>query len=201
MRRTAFVFLLATLLAGCAAQPKPLSREEFLAATTRTYEGKSKEQVIAAAERVLKLADGDDFAFAHNERGFDAVREWSAFALIIFMTGRDYWTFHVAEQPEGIKASVQVSVFAEGLTPTPTTAGGWVATSSPVAGTGRPVDGPALYELFWTRMDHLLGLRERWMDCKEADALRDAGTTWGNNSPLCNAFNITDLAPSGTTKQ
>lgn len=191
MRRPLLALLMVVLLAGCAAQPKPLSREEWLAATTRTYEAKNKEQVIAAAERVLRLADGDDFTIVHADDGFDATRDWMAFIVIGLVTGTDRWAFRAIEESGGVKASVQVSLNASGTS----------ANGIPTSVTGGLINGPALYELFWERMDYLLGLRGQWMDCKEADALRDTGATWGNNNPLCNSFNMTDSAPDGTLKQ
>lgn len=186
-------------LQGCASGPrKELSREEWIATTSRTYSGVTREQAIAAAERVLRLADGDDFQIVHNQDGFDAVRDWTAFAVIVLVTGKDYWSIRVMEQPGGVKMTVQSSVTADTTAPTPTTTKGtWVATSSPSGAGGRPVDGPALYELFFSRVDFLVGLSPRWVACDEANARVDNGATWGANRALCNSFNMTDDKPGG----
>lgn len=57
-------------LSGCAtSKHQELTREEWLATTTRTYEGIDREKIIKAAERLFRLADGDDFRIAHYEEG------------------------------------------------------------------------------------------------------------------------------------
>lgn len=199
MRRRACVVIVlaALLLQGCASGPrKQLSREEWIASTSRVYSGITREQAIAAAERVLRLADGDDFQVVHSQDGFDAVRDWMAFAVIVLVTGKDYWSVRVMDDPGGVKMTVQSSVTADSTSPTPTTSKGtWVAASSPMVAGGRPVDGPALYELFFARVDYLLGLNPRWSTCEEANARSESGATWGANRALCNSFNMTDDKP------
>ncbi|RXZ42712.1 hypothetical protein EBB06_12530 [Crenobacter cavernae] len=61
---------------------------------------------------------------------------------------------------------------------------------------GNIVNGSAIYDVFWARMDWMLGRRGDWMDCKVADQRVKTGAAWGTNEALCNSFNITDKAPS-----
>lgn len=72
-------------------------------------------------------------------------------------------------------------------------AGDSVATALP-AGSGTPVNSTAIYDLFWGRMDYLLGRRDEWMTCDEAKARREAGLTYGLLESLC-SVTTDDLAP------
>ena len=71
--------------------------------------------------------------------------------------------------------------------------GAWTATSMPMSGS--PVMGTAIYDVFWSRMDYLLGLRQDWMTCQMADERVKSGATWGTNEALCNSFNVKDAVP------
>jgi hypothetical protein len=46
-------------------------------------------------------------------------------------------------------------------------------------------------------MDYLLGRRQFWMDCLEANERVGTRVVWGDNSALCNGFNIKDDVPEG----
>ena len=72
-------------------------------------------------------------------------------------------------------------------------AGDTAATALPGEG-GVPLNSTAIYDLFWGRMDYLLGRRDRWMTCDEAKARRKAGTTYGLLEALC-SVTTDDLAP------
>ena len=104
------------------------------------------------------------------------------------------------ERKELVPAGRVKEAVAEGrnqglaVVPMMTTAPAWTATTMPMVGT--PVDGTALYDVFWARMDYLLGKRAKWMDCKEADRRVKQGIVWGSNENLCNSFNIKDDRPS-----
>lgn len=181
--------------AGCAAPQ--LTREQWIAATTRTLDSATKEEVIAAAERVLRLADGDDFVIVHTDAGFQATRRWSIFVVIAAENGTDHWTFEARESGGSVKASVTVSKVSGGtMGVSPTTSPGIYSTMT-VPGSGALVNGPAAYELFWERVNYLLGRQTAWPTCSIADARAQAGRTWGDNSVLCNAFNVKDLMPDG----
>lgn len=196
MRVTVMV-LLSLILSSCASQPL-LSRDEWLRMTTRTYEGVTKEQVLAAAERVLRLADGNDFMIAHSDEGFVASRNWLVYLVLTAAFGTDVWQLRAAEhEPTGTKVSVSVS--------TQTGAVGAVATSPSTAAplttpsAGSAVNGTAIYEVFWARMDYLLDRAPAWMDCREANRRVSIGIVWGDNSALCNSFNVKDDVPEGAT--
>ena len=46
-------------------------------------------------------------------------------------------------------------------------------------------------------MDYLLGRQRVWMTCTAANKKLSDGLVWGDNSVLCNAFNIKDDVPEG----
>jgi hypothetical protein len=194
MRNIIIVFCLVGMITGCATARPQLTRDEWLAVTSRNYEGVTKEQAIGAAERLFRLADSKKFKIVYTEDGIYAARNWMDYLVFTVITGTDYWLFKVTPTVNGVKASVQVNTQAQGLMPIPTTNGAWTATTSPMA--GMPVDGTAIFDVFWARMDYLLGKRTDWMDCKMADQRIKEGIVWGNNEPLCNSFNINDDNPT-----
>lgn len=193
MRKYA-VPVIAIFLVGCATPHPQLSREEWLSVTSRNYEGVTKEQVIGSAERLFRLADGDDFSIVHAEDGLYASRNWSAYVVIAAVTGTDYWQIKVTPDGNRIKASVQVNTQSQEVVPMATTNGAWTATTMPMAGS--PVMGTAIYDVFWARMDYLLGKRSDWMNCRVADERVKQKVTWGTNEALCNSFNIKDETPT-----
>ena len=91
MRLLAAAGLGATVLAGCAAPQRLMTADEAAAATHRTFKGVSTEQAVSAAERVLWLADGDDFAIDRERDGLMATRNWTVYFLLGFVTGTDQW--------------------------------------------------------------------------------------------------------------
>jgi hypothetical protein len=189
--------VLAVLASGCAVQPQ-LSREEFLALTTRDYPGVTAEQAIAAAERVFRLADGDDFAIAHREDGFSATRDWMAYLVITFVSGTDTWDLRARPIADGTRltlSSASVSAATNAMIVAPGIA---VPYSGPA--TGKVITTPALYELFWARLDWMLGRRETWIDCPSVGEFVAAHKLWGDITPLCNSFNVKDLRPTAADR-
>jgi hypothetical protein len=187
-----FVFGIFSII-GSASRPQ-LTRDEWIKTTTRVYKDVTKEQVVLAAEKLLILADGDDFVFAHSEDGFFASRNWSVYLVLAFVAGTDHWMFKTVEHEGSVKAQVQISVAAQGVAPMQTTSGAWAATTMPGM-SGMPVTGPALYDLFWARMDYLLGAKEYWMLCENINTSIRKKTTWGNVEPLCLDVTVKDNLP------
>lgn len=184
---------LALMVLSACATPRYMDRTEWLSVTTREFQGKSKEEVISAAQKLLRLADGDDFHIAHTDNGFHASRRWTAYMVIAAEFGTDHWLFETTDIPGGVRARVQVSTQSQAATPVATTSGAWTATTGPLMGS--PVDGNALYDVFWARMEYLLGYRNEWMTCEVADKRVRADIVWGRNAALCNSFNVADDRP------
>lgn len=195
MRQMPVAMLLAAgLTTGCAHEPA-MSRQQYLAMTSRYYPDRSAEQVIAAAERVLRLADGDDFKFAHNPKGFVASRNWTIYVVLAASSGTDTWVLDTVPSGPGTRVNLQVGRQAAAIVPVSTTSGAMTATSLPSVGS--PVEGTATYDLFWARLDYLLGKRPDWMSCDVADKRVSQRIAWGDNSALCNSFNVKDMTPAG----
>jgi len=165
--------------AGCATKPS-MTREEFLAATTRTYD-KSPDEILNSAQKLLQLADGDDFNFSHSEDGLDASRNWMIYLVFSAAFGNDVWQVKTAKQPDG-KTKVFVSASTNpGSTLAPLGTG--VGT---VPGTaGNTVQGTALYDLFYSRLEYLLGINKEWMTCRDSEQKLKAKQVWGLNEALC----------------
>jgi hypothetical protein len=168
-----------------------LTREEWLRCTTRIYEGLNKDQIISAAETVLRLAGGEYMKISHTEDGLTGSRSWGYYAVIQSEEGKDFWTFKTEPAQAGIKATVSLTssqqLYAYGILPTPEKAA--------------PVDGSAIYEVFWSRMEYLLGKRAEWMTCDLAEKQIEEGLVWGDASALCGVLCMENKAPAGPMVQ
>lgn len=182
------------LLAGCATKQPQLTRAEYLKVTQRTYEGKSADDVFNAAEKLLRLADGDDFRFFHDDSSMSATRSWSVYLILAATMGTDTWTVRAKEMEGSVRVSAALNTSAGSVLPMPTTGGDMSAGSTP--GMGGNVPGTAIYDVFWARMDYLLGKSDKWMTCDESNHRVSMGAVWGPNEALCNGFNVKDDLPS-----
>lgn len=181
--------VLPIFISGCATVRPEMSREEFLNATTRYYEKVTKEQVLSASEKLFRLSDGDDYSFSHTENSINASRKWMAYFIIGAASGVDYWTVTVEPNDGKIKTTVLVTTKSETVAATGTTDGGYAATTLPSSG-GQQFQGNAIYDVFWSRMDFLLGKTDTWMTCQASNQRVKQKIVWGSNEALCNSFNI-----------
>lgn len=196
MRKILLCSVVAAVLSGCAAQHLPMTREEYLATTTRFYPGKTKEDIFKAAEKLFTLSDGKDYSFTHTEASLEAARKWSIYLVLTASFGQDNWRVTAKDTEQGVKASVQASTQFQALQPMMVANGmnsDAYVTTGPLAGS--PVKGNALYNLFWARMNYLLGERSDWMTCEQSDRNVKEGKEWGSNEALCNSFNVDDNDP------
>lgn len=186
---------LPILLAGCMAHYPQMTREEWKQTTTRQYDGVKHDDVFNAAEKLFRLADGDDFIVAHQENSMNASRPWTVYLVLAASFGVDSWNVEARSDGEKTLASVFVSQSNGAAMPMPTTQANTYSVGGG-SGMGIPIRGTAIYDVFWARMDWLLGKRKDWMTCKEADERVKANIVWGENHALCNKFNIKDIAPT-----
>ena len=177
------------MLTGCATLPE-LTREEYLALVNRTYEGTSIEEGLAAAERLFRLADPGDVEFQHFENGFRVYRPWLLYMVLAAAAGTDVWDVRAAPVEGGTRLTVHLSRASSSIVPVPATSSATAITSP---GPGLPFNSTAIYDLFWGRMDYLLGRRDAWMTCEEAKAREKEGITYGLLEPLCSLTD--DLTP------
>lgn len=153
--------LLAALTTGCTGV-QSWTREEAEAETTRFYRGTSPAEAIAAAERVLRLADGRDVRFAFASDGFTASRQYIWYAILAASQGS--YTYQVSAVPEGGGVRLRVNMSVSGAAVLPGVMGG--VTTTPA--TGEIIDYPDPYRLFFSRTDYLLGKRSDWVSCQGA---------------------------------
>ncbi|MDP3822873.1 MAG: hypothetical protein Q8R33_15485 [Burkholderiales bacterium] len=186
MRTQAALVFAAILLAGCAAPIPPMDREQYLAATSRTYAGATKDQVIAAAEQVLKLAEFWEMQIAHTDEGFNAFRQFDA------------WEIKVRDTPQGARGFLQVRSATNSTFLAPTTSIGTYSVASSTSPT-TVVQGDALYSLFWSRVDYMLFKKDTWTSCAEANQSVGEGKISGPLDALC-AYALHDDVPGQPRK-
>ena len=86
MRRLLTLGFVSIVLVGCASNPE-LTREEWLDIHNETYPDANAEEVISAAEEVLRTADPNDMRFTHREDGFLATRPFLYYFVLAATTG------------------------------------------------------------------------------------------------------------------
>ena len=124
-----------------------------------------------------------------------ATRPWIVYLILAATVGNDTWQIRALPAETGVKVSAALNTSMGSILPMPTTGGNMTAGGMPsIAGN---VPGTAIYDVFWARMDYLLGKTDKWMTCKESDARVYEKTVWGENAALCNGFNVNDAAPDG----
>lgn len=191
---TAVLLVSASVLAGCAAPQRLLAPDELATVTHRTFPGVTTNQALAAAERVLRLADGDDFAIDSDRDGLMATRNWTVYFVLGFATGTDNWIFKVRPVEGGTAVTFAVGSVAQ---PAPARQTPRRADDPRPKVMGTTHEGTAIYDLVWARMAYLLGQRDTWMSCAESEARVVSGVVWGEAVALCNSFNVKDLVPEG----
>ncbi len=180
------MILIVSLLTACASNPK-LSDEEYKALTNQEYIGVTKDQVLQAAEELLRLADGDDFKIEKSLESLSALRRWREYYVVSYEWGDDQWQVKTYPTNGGIATVVHISRKVG-------YSGNMVFISD--GQSAYSVNGTAIYDLFWGRMDYLLGKRQDWMTCEMSNDRIKQKIVWGSNDPLCNKLNIKDNKPA-----
>lgn len=189
------VAVLVLSLAACALPPKPqLTRAQWLEITTRYYDDVSVDDVLNAAEKLFRLADEKDFQFSHSDNELYAFRSWSAYMVIAASMGTDQWQVTAVPTGGRVRVSLRSTSSSSVITAMPTVQGDLFAATMPGM-TGMPTQGTALYALFWSRMDFLLGKSTDWIDCDDVKQWYKQQLVWGDKRALCDGFNITDSSP------
>lgn len=193
MWKTAVASLSLFMLAGCANQ-QTMSRDDFITTTQRTYDGVSEREFYKAAETLFKLSDEDDTEFAYpGEHAMIVEHDWSLYMVLAAARGTHTWQIKTEPTDTGLTANAYVSLQAANMTGMPTGGGGASVMTSPSM--QNMVNTPAIYELFWARMDYLLDKSQVWPTCEDWEAKVDRGESYGTLDPLCVAMNIDDLKP------
>jgi len=187
------------LIGGCATTPDPMDRDEFLNTTVRHYKNVSIDEFFRAAENLFLLLDPNDVEFSYPDRNSMIVsRSWLQYMVIAAASGKNTYRIRVESNNGGIKAQIYISHDGSGIAAHPTGSGGASAFSTPGAKEG--VNTPAVYDLFWARMDYLLEESDYWPTCDDWEKKVKSGETRGEvdlNSVMCIAMmNTPDNHPN-----
>ncbi len=186
-KNTFWMLWMIGLLTACANNPK-LSNEDYKTLTSREYIDVTEVQVLQAAEEILRLADGDDFKIKKLPQSLSATRRWRVYIVLYYSWGDDNWNVKTVATNNNVTATVQIS-----------TKEGYIGGIGYINMDGAPktmIHGDAIYDLFWARMDYLLGKRPDWMTCEMSDNRIKQKIVWGDNSTLCHMLNIKDNIPT-----
>ena len=145
------------------------------AAMTRTYNGVSSGQVLDAAEKIFKLADEKRFKFKRTDNQLSATRGGQVFKGT-FSGGSTNIT--AAWLVKTMRKDQSTVVIAEA---------GWKkeAMSSGITSKLQKPEGTAVYQLFFNRLDNLLGLSNEWMTCEGMKKAIKQGEAAGDIRMLC----------------
>lgn len=170
------------------------AREEWLKFSHKEYPNLSKEQIIAGAEEVLNLADGDDFKFFHTEDGFIAKRIWFIYAVLAAEQGTDTWKFSVKKNEKGINVATFYVTRTSG-TISGTVTGSGDTTTMTLPSQDDIIQGTAIYEIFWNRMDYVLGMSTSWPDCNLYKKKITENKVTGELTQICDSVTLDDKLP------
>ena len=182
MKKAVFTAVFAALISGCAFSRPDISREDW---KIRTYKDITKEDVVDAAREVIRLSDPNDIIFTTTPDGFSAVRRQLSYYVV--ESGLDIFVFEFTarETESGIQTRIEIQERIERAN--------LVTLGLPVAQVGKPQTSYA-YQLFYSRMDYLLGLSDRWQNCKDGGAASDKQAENLGLGAFCGRFS-SDLAP------
>ena len=176
------VLAAASVLSGCAVSRPDLSREKW---KVRFYEGVEKEDAIAAAREAIRLSDPDDIVFQRAADGFDAVRRQVSYYVV--ESGLDQFLFDVSarEKDNGVEVRLDIRENIQRAN--------FYSLGLPVITVGKP-QTPYVYDLFFSRMEYLLELKDKWQTCKDIGAASDEAAESIGVAAFCGRF-ASDLSP------
>jgi hypothetical protein len=217
------VVMSLVLISGCASVSHPLpptsnlcwSEPDQLEDRTRRYLNTEENQVLLAADRLLRLAGKDDIKIEHSPHSITAEfhRERWLYLLLVAHSSSvwDHWSIATRPQADGVQVCVQV----RGQTFTDT----FVLGAEPMTNAVYPANAvernrgeffkppahayPVDFDTFWTRLGYLLGREPVWTTCPSGgsggvriNALRGRLEV----NPLCHSL-VDDPSPPTAPKQ
>lgn len=155
------------------------SKERFRVSQKR-YESISKKDLIEAARQVFVLMDQNDIKFENTTNGFIASRKWFMYKIIHASCGTDFWNFQVVEEGDKLIASIRPSVRY-----------GLIDSDQK----GALIQGTAIYQMFWKRLDFLLGRSLEWESCEMGLKKIKSMKTCGSLEHICDSLTLDDATP------
>ena len=166
--------LILVTLAGCFPNEGPTSYEPpRIKEDTRDYPGITKEQALNASEKIFQLADGTEMKIKRGSSRLDAKRPHES---LVYKSSWERWKVEAREADGSTYVTVSAAFDKEGSKVYPR--------------------GIGIYNLFFSRLDYMLGASKDWMTCEQYAARLRLDTTWGHeNRFLCN--DADDKVPEG----
>lgn len=158
--RTALLFFAFLLLSGCAGPAPKYTLAELSEMTTRTYQGKTKEEVYAAAAKIFEAADKKNNQITLFGDEFRASR----LRYVFFIPHTFDWRLKVVQQEADVKVSANAVSKMDLI---------------------EHIEGAGVYALFFDRLDYLLGKRKDWVTCETAQRAIDAEGRKESLASLC----------------
>jgi hypothetical protein len=191
MTRIYLILCAVILLTACESTPR-LERNkptlnEYEAFSTREYKGVTKEEVLKAGEELLRISTdigtGDYLEFLYvtnNETTVTllAVHGWIQYGLFTIPKGRNFWKLVATSNNNSIIATIQINRFDIPqyiVSENPFEKPLWVSDKIPKS-VWPSLKGYSLmtyrvlHDLYWARMDYLLGKRNDWVTCEMSNA-------------------------------
>lgn len=193
--------LLVATAAGCVSTP-PLTRDEQLVMTSRQYAGLNSQDVIKAAEEVVGFAKPRGLAVVDRHSGFTATVPYFIYAVIASVSGQYVWQFDViGNGPLTVEmhlTDLETGGSYAAVSPVIGGNGGLAVGAASTGGTGgRPVTSALTYQLFWERLDYLLGHSDNWRTCQDARRLSKPNSGSPKFYGLCSgATDYKETAPA-----
>jgi hypothetical protein len=191
------VLMLVGALSACATAPQQNLADirdiqaQRQHAATRTY-NKTPDQIYDAAQTVFNAMDGGDFIYDLQPDRLLASRWWTFYAVFTTGFGRQY--FEVVTKQEGDKTTVLFGEDEDANTG---------MFSAPVAIRfkdhfsigGNTTVGATIgdYNLFFDRLDYVLGLSSHWPSCENAQSYRNMEAS--KRLVFCDLIGIDDKTP------
>jgi hypothetical protein len=145
-------------LAACKTTPDLLLDEAaFTSTTTRRFPGETRERIVRAAEAVLRQSDPSRQITTRTE-GFASFKQFESYGFVVAEGGGDLWTVTSRDLADGAEAVVRLAP-RNGAGP-----------SGPAMSITEGRNPAPLYDLFWSRVEYVLGRRPDWTTCQGATA-------------------------------
>ncbi len=166
------VLIVGIGLGGCATKPK-ISEEEMKAAMTRTYKGVSSGQVMKASEKLLRMVDEKRFQFKQSGNQLTATRSGNLHTNLGLVNVTAVWLVKTKETDQSTVVTLDAGWRKQDLS----TGLGGMNTKKP--------EGTAVYNLFFNRLENLLGKSNVWMTCEGMKKAIEQGEESGDIRMLC----------------
>jgi hypothetical protein len=151
-------------LAACKTTPDLLLDEAaFTSTTTRRFPGETRERIVRAAEAVLRQSDPSRQITTQTE-GFASFKQFESYGFVVAEGSDDLWTVTSRDLADGAEAVVRLAPRSG------------AAPAGPAISITEGRNPAPLYDLFWRRVEYVLGRRPDWTSCGTAEGRLRGGS-------------------------